>query len=138
MMSRLRMKSWIRPPYCSTAVSREGMDMKCTVFDHNGNVRTVSGAFKKVDLCEQHGLQPRDLRKIDTKVPNAMPTILVRREAIIVNVLHIRALIKAEEVWLFDSVGSVDSVLHSKFVYALEGNLKTASITFGNLPYEMR
>jgi len=37
-----------------------------------------------------------------------------------VNVLHIRALVKADAVVLFDSYGSSDSRLHSVFLYHLE------------------
>ena len=37
-----------------------------------------------------------------------------------VNILHIRALIKADTVILFDSYGSSDSQLHSVFLYHLE------------------
>jgi magnesium transporter len=65
-------------------------------------------------------LQPRDLRKIDSRIPNLVPTILVRREAILVNILHIRALVKADAVLLFDTYGSTDSRLHSVFLYHLE------------------
>ena len=84
--------------------------------------------------------QPRDLRKIDSRIPNLVPTILVRKEAILVrlfieqsrlipfvlnrasqvNVLHIRALVKADAVVLFDTFGSADSRLHSVFLYHLE------------------
>jgi magnesium transporter len=68
-----------------------------------GNVKTTSGQFKKSDLCMEHRLnvstyfttlqippqlrrqrEPRDLRKIDSRVPNLIPTILVRKEAILV------------------------------------------------------
>jgi len=79
-------------------------------------------------------LNPRDLRKIDSRIPNLVPTILVRREAILVNVLHIRALVKANAVILFDTYGSSDSRLHSIFLYHLEHNLKTKN----PLPYEFR
>jgi magnesium transporter len=83
-------------------------------------------------------VQPRDLRKIDSRIPNLVPTILTRKEAILasrfplqagfiqlirrsqVNILHIRALIKADAVVLFDSYGSADSRLHSVFLYHLE------------------
>jgi magnesium transporter len=82
--------------------------------------------------------QPRDLRKIDSRVPNLVPTILIRKEAILVsspnrrssfiyvnyfvqiNILHIRALVKADAVVLFDTYGSADSKLHSVFLYHLE------------------
>lgn len=109
--------------------------LRCTVLDAEGNVKTASGQFKKSDLCLEHRLNPRDLRKIDSRVPNLVPTILVRKEAILVNVLHIRALVKADSVILFDTYGSTDSRLHSAFLYHLEHNLKTKG---SGSPYEFR
>ncbi|KAH9026314.1 Mg2+ transporter protein cora-like protein [Lactarius deliciosus] len=101
----------------------------------SGNVKTISGQFKRSNLCAEHRLNPRDLRKIDSRIPNLVPTILPRREAILVNVLHIRALVKADAVVLFDTYGSTDSRLHSVFLYHLEHNLKTRGY---GLPYEFR
>ncbi|KAF8480459.1 Mg2+ transporter protein cora-like protein [Russula ochroleuca] len=109
--------------------------LRCTVLDADGNVKTISGQFRRSDLCTEHRLNPRDLRKIDSRIPNLVPTILPRREAILVNVLHIRALVKADAVVLFDSYGSSDSRLHSVFLYHLEHNLKTKGY---GLPYEFR
>ncbi|KAI0291774.1 Mg2+ transporter protein cora-like protein [Multifurca ochricompacta] len=109
--------------------------LRCTVLDAEGNVKTISGQFKRSDLCAEHRLNPRDLRKIDSRIPNLVPTILPRREAILVNVLHIRALVKADAVVLFDTYGSTDSRLHSVFLYHLEHNLKTRGY---GLPYEFR
>ncbi|KAJ6608245.1 hypothetical protein B0H10DRAFT_2068749 [Mycena sp. CBHHK59/15] len=109
--------------------------LRCTVLDAEGNVKTISGQFKKSDLCSEHRLNPRDLRKIDSRVPNLVPTILVRKEAILVNILHIRALVKADTVILFDTFGSADSRLHSVFLYHLEHNLKTKG---SGSPYEFR
>jgi hypothetical protein len=37
-----------------------------------------------------------------------------------INILHIRALVKADAVILFDTYGSADSRLHSAFLYHLE------------------
>ena len=37
-----------------------------------------------------------------------------------INILHIRALVKADAVILFDTYGSADSSLHSAFLYHLE------------------
>lgn len=34
--------------------------------------------------------QPRDLRKIDSRVPNLVPTILTRKEAVLVRMLVFR------------------------------------------------
>lgn len=109
--------------------------LRCTVLDSEGNVKTISGQFKKSDLCIEHGLNARDLRKIDSRVPNLVPTILIRREAVLINVLHIRALVKADAVVLFDTYGSADSRLHSVFLYHLEHNLKAKGT---GLPYEFR
>jgi len=109
--------------------------LRCTILDAGGNVKTISGQFRRSDLCTEHRLNPRDLRKIDSRIPNLVPTILPRREAILVNVLHIRALVKADAVVLFDTYGSSDSRLHSVFLYHLEHNLKTKCY---GLPYEFR
>ncbi|KAJ6469386.1 magnesium transporter [Mycena sanguinolenta] len=109
--------------------------LRCTVLDSEGSVKTISGQFKKSDLCGEHRLNPRDLRKIDSRVPNLVPTILIRKEAFLVNILHIRALVKADTVILFDTFGSADSRLHSVFLYHLEHNLKTKG---SGLPYEFR
>jgi len=86
-------------------------------------------------LSAEHALNARDLRKIDSRVPNLVPTILVRREAILVNILHIRALVKSDAVILFDTYGSADSRLHSVFLYHLEHNLKSKG---SGSPYEFR
>lgn len=109
--------------------------LRCTVLDAEGNVKTISGQFNRSDISSEHHLNPRDLRKIDSRVPNLVPTILVRKEAFLVNILHIRALIKADAVILFDAYGSADSRLHSVFLYHLEHNLKTKG---SGLPYEFR
>lgn len=66
--------------------------------------------------------------------------------------MHIRALIKADTVLLFDSYGSVDSKLHSIFLYHLEASLSTLKVGYAltfmvqhnlkvkghTLPYEFR
>ncbi|KAN0063482.1 magnesium ion transporter [Thecaphora frezii] len=109
--------------------------LRCTIFDAAGSAKSSSGVFKKSKLCSDHGLEPRDLRKIDSRVPNLVPTILARKGGILVNILHIRAMIKADMVLLFDSYGSSDTHLHSAFVYNLQFNLRQASST---LPYEFR
>lgn len=108
--------------------------LRCTVLDQDGAVKSISGQFKRSDLCNEHRLNPRDLRKIDSRIPNLIPTVLIRKEAILINVLHIRALVKADAVILFDTYGSNDSRLHSAFLYHLEHNLKARS----GPPYEFR
>lgn len=62
----------------------------------------------KDELCRRYGIQPRDLRKLDSAVPTSVPTILSRRNCIILTMLHLRVVITAQEVTIFDSVGSED------------------------------
>ena len=79
------------------------LPLRCTVLDASGSVKVISGTFSRAALCAEHRLEPRDLRKVDSRVPNVVPTILVRDEAFLVNVLHVRALVKKDQVLLFDS-----------------------------------
>ncbi|KAK7205305.1 inner membrane magnesium transporter MRS2 [Myxozyma melibiosi] len=118
--------------------SVNGNLVRCTVFDVDGNVTVVSGEFRKSELLSKHGLLPRDLRKLDTGSYSTMPSILVRNNSILVNLLHIRALIKADMVLVFDAYGSTDSQTQSVFMYDLEGKLRQGSKAMGGLPYEMR
>lgn len=86
-------------------------------------------------LC-QYGLLPRDLRKIDSSL---LPNILIRPTAILINLLHIRALIKHNRVLVFDAYGTTDSKSQSVFMYDLDSKLrqKESAVT-GNLAYEFR
>ncbi|PWY83477.1 inner membrane magnesium transporter mrs2 [Aspergillus heteromorphus CBS 117.55] len=112
--------------------------LRCTEFDSNGDVTLVNGEFKKSELIAKYGLLPRDLRKIDS---STLPHILVRPSAILINLLHLRVLIKADRVLVFDAYGSTDSYMQSLFVYDLEGKLRQKqSLVSGTaaLPYEFR
>jgi magnesium transporter len=96
----------------------------------------VNGEFKKSELIAKYGLLPRDLRKIDS---STLPHILVRPSAILINLLHLRVLIKHDRVLVFDAYGSTDSYMQSLFVYDLEGKLRQKQTGgFGALPYEFR
>lgn len=66
----------------TTHLSHE-VSLKLTILDSNGEVKLSEGVFKKSDLCTEHGLEPRDLRKVDSRVPNLVPTILVRKNAFV-------------------------------------------------------
>ena len=85
----------------------------------------------------QYGLLPRDLRKIDS---SRLPHILVRPSAILINLLHLRVLIKHNRVLVLDAYGSTDSYSQSQFMYDLSGKLsqKQTSQQAGGLPYEFR
>ncbi|KAI8318845.1 Mg2+ transporter protein [Martensiomyces pterosporus] len=103
------------------------LTLRCTELDKDGNVTVRAGEFQKSELCAQHGLQARDLRKIDSKFVNQMPAILVRKHAILVNLLHIRALIEADRVVLFDSIGSTSDYNQSMLVYELQERLRSSN-----------
>jgi len=80
----------------------DALHLDCTVFQ--GSVKeSVNKRWSKSYLCQEHGLQPRDLRKIDSTVPNARATILAREQCILVNILKLRVLIKSDCVWLIHS-----------------------------------
>ncbi len=117
------------------------LKLRCTEFDENGNVTLVNGEFRKGELIAKYSLLPRDLRKIDSSV---LPHILVRESAILINLLHLRCLIKHNRVLVFDVYGSTDSYAQSLFMYDLEGKLRqkqtsTAAVAgANNLPYEFR
>lgn len=84
----------------------------------------------------QYGLLPRDLRKIDSSL---LPNILVRPTAILINLLHIRALIKHNRVLVFDAYGTTDSKSQSVFMYDLDLKLRQKeSHASGHLAYEHR
>ncbi|KAE9984162.1 hypothetical protein EG328_009041 [Venturia inaequalis] len=110
--------------------------LRCTEFDEFGNVTLVNGEFKKSELIAKYGLLPRDLRKIDSSL---LPHILIRPEAILLNLLHLRVLIKHNRVLVFDAYGSTDSYTQSVFMYDLEGKLRQMDArSNGSLPYEFR
>ncbi|KAJ5952870.1 Magnesium transporter MRS2/LPE10 [Penicillium vulpinum] len=123
-----------------SAKASNELRIRCTEFDINGDVTLVNGEFRKQELIAKYGLLPRDLRKIDS---STLPHILVRPRAILINLLHLRVLIKADRVLVFDAYGSTDSYMQSLFIYDLEGKLRQrqsqgASQPSQSLPYEFR
>ncbi|KAK7625243.1 inner membrane magnesium transporter MRS2, mitochondrial precursor [Phyllosticta citricarpa] len=110
--------------------------LRCTEFDENGNVTLVNGEFRKSELIAKYGLLPRDLRKIDSAM---LPHILVRPSAILLNLQHLRVLIKHNRVLVFDAYGTTNSYAQSIFMYDLEGRLRQKDMRQnGHLPYEFR
>lgn len=96
----------------------------------------IDGELKKSELIAKYGLLPRDLRKIDS---SNLPHILVRPSAILLNLLHLKVLIKHDRVLLFDVFGSKSSYPQSAFMYDLQGKLQQKQSQGANsLPYEFR
>ncbi|KAI4163581.1 MAG: hypothetical protein LQ342_002853 [Letrouitia transgressa] len=113
------------------------LKLRCTELNENGDVTLVNGEFKKSELIAKYGLLPRDLRKIDSSL---LPHILVRPSAILINLLHLRVLIKNDRVLILDAYGTKDSFTQSVFMYDLQGKLAQTepSRQAGSLPYEFR
>ncbi|KAL2122101.1 hypothetical protein VTJ04DRAFT_2556 [Mycothermus thermophilus] len=110
--------------------------LRCTEVDGDGKVIMVDGELKKSELIAKYGLLPRDLRKIDS---SNLPHILVRPSAILLNLLHLKVLIKHDRVLLFDVYGSTSSYPQSAFMYDLQGKLQQKQTAGANsLPYEFR
>lgn len=116
-------------------ITPNDMYVSCTTFNKSGNLIAVSQKYPKATFLKQNNLFPRDLRKVDTSSIDVVPSIMVRpANAIIVNLLHIKAIIQRDNVKIFDtSTPSVASKL-GLFMYDLELKLKTPSA----LPYEFK
>ncbi|KAI7857669.1 hypothetical protein BDC45DRAFT_500349 [Circinella umbellata] len=110
------------------------LKLRCTEFDDTGTVCVTAGEFRKADLCQRHSLLPRDLRGIDSHSTYQKPAILVRSEAILVNMTYLKALVKSDLVVLFDTFGSSDSYNQSIFIYDLQERLRSHH----ELPFEFR
>lgn len=90
-----------------------------------GNVSHAE--FVKSKLCTENGLRMLDLRHIDSRLPNVVPRVAVREHAILVNFLHISALIRHDRVLLFESASAFPGsslALHSAFLHNLSANLR--------------
>ncbi|KAG6235310.1 magnesium ion transporter [Claviceps purpurea] len=112
--------------------------LRCTEVDEHGKVILADGEFKKTELIARFGLNPRDLRKVDS---SNLPHILVRPSAILLNLLHLKVLIKHDRVLLFDAYGSKTSYPQSAFMYDLQGRLQQRQAPAqgsNGLPYEFR
>ncbi|KAL0075106.1 hypothetical protein F4703DRAFT_1946627 [Phycomyces blakesleeanus] len=111
------------------------LKLRCSEFDEEGNLKIIAGEFRKSEFCQQHSLLPRDLRTIDTNTFYQKPSILVRSKAILVNMGHIKALLKSDSVILLDTYGSSDSYNQSVFIDDLQERLKSHK---EGLPFEFR
>lgn len=112
--------------------------VSCTIMKKNGTVVGISQKFPKWQFLKDHDLYPRDLRKIDTSTIDNIPSIVVKpNKCILVNLLHIKALIKANEVMIFDTVNPVAAHGLGELMYDLEVRFQhsTAQLT---LPFEFQ
>ncbi|KAJ3045197.1 magnesium ion transporter [Rhizophlyctis rosea] len=76
--------------------SKLNIKLKAKVFSTRGALKVQEGEWSKAEICAIHELQPRDLRRMDSSFAEKLPAILVRQKAFLVNLLEIKALIRAD------------------------------------------
>lgn len=109
--------------------------VSCTTFDAHGNVTAVSKKYPKMAFLKENSLFPRDLRKVDTSSVDVVPLIMIRlTKAIVVNLLHIKAIIQKDNVKVFDTANPLVASKLGLFMYDLEMKLKSPSA----VPYEFK
>ncbi|KAI5956855.1 LPE10 [Candida jiufengensis] len=115
--------------------------IKCTIFNENGDMIHHGKEIAKSKFMKQYNLVPRDFRKISkhtavsgNKNPSLMmhnielvPSLVTRRNCIMLNLSNVRALINKDKVTLFDSNSFSRSESHtqSQFLKELGDKLKT-------------
>ncbi|KAI8827947.1 hypothetical protein BJ741DRAFT_442750 [Chytriomyces cf. hyalinus JEL632] len=113
------------------AAGSKPMMIRGIIFDTKGNVKKLDESFHRAHFCSYNSLQPRDLRKLDstlmTEQQSSSQVVLVREKAILVNLAHVQALIRADNVMLVSP--PTDDLKHgelqSSFIYELQGRLQT-------------
>lgn len=99
--------------------------VSCTVFNEKGDVIAVSEKFPKWTFLRDHSLYPRDLRKIDTTAIDIIPGIVVKKSCIVFNMLHIKALIEKDRVYVFDTANASAVAKLGVLMYDLEAKLSS-------------
>lgn len=116
----------------------------CTIINEQGKITDIFKKFKKWDFLQKNELYPRDLRKIDSSNIDIIPSIAVKPgKCIIVNLLHIKALIKSTEVMIFDTSSSDENGTNTSYMsnllYELEGRLSVAGTSSSHvIPFELQ
>lgn len=103
--------------------------VSCTLLNSKGDVTAVSQKFPKWTFLRDHGLYPRDLRKIDTSTIDIIPSIVVKPTCILINLLHIKALIQKNQVFVFDTSNPEAAMKLGVLMYDLESKLSQTNLT---------
>lgn len=109
--------------------------VSCTTFESLGKVTSVLKRYPKAQFLNDNNLYPRDLRKVDSSSIDVAPSIMIRpNNAIIVNLLHIKAIIQKDNLKVFDTANPQVANRLGLFMYDLELKMKTQS----TLPFEFK
>ena len=107
-------------------------NLKCTEFDDTGKKSNTQST--KLDLCQSFGLQPRDLRKVDSRI-RTYPSLAVREEAVIISLESIKAVVSHNRMLLFEPQQRHELEKLSQLMFNLEHKLGDGS---DPLPYEFK
>ena len=110
------------------------LNISCTVFNERGDIVAVSKPFQKWQFLKAHHLYPRDLRKIDSSPVDVVPDIIVKPECIVVNLLHVKALIERDKVYVFDTTDQESAARLGVLMYDLESKLAGSLNTVSSQP----
>lgn len=110
----------------------------CNELDSKGQLSVTCGRFLKSTLCQVHGLQPRDLRKLDGTLKNQLPVIFIRSSAMLVNLDYIKAIINHNAVTFFEPVDKAEQREQHEFLLELQAKLQsqTNGQDAGKQPFE--
>lgn len=131
----------------------QSMDrLRITKFNAQGRLEQISENIKKSVLISNYELFPRDFRKLEKNhiksvsgtprtASDMMPSISVRRNSILINLLNINCLVKSDEMVIFDDLNTNEtnsSHTRSEFLKDLELRLPTKVQAENDLPYEIK
>lgn len=120
--------SFVPPPGLSAhPLSKHIVDntLSCTTIDAHGHVINISETIPKAKFLSENKLYARDLRSIDHTPVSIIPSILVRDQCILINLLHIKAMIKHDRVLVFDTHDDpANNAKLGLFMYDLESKLQ--------------
>ncbi|KAI5964456.1 LPE10 [Candida theae] len=138
----------------SSSKSQENELIKCTIFDNKGQMTHHGKDVLKSEFMKQYNLVPRDFRKLSkhtsastgaasaSSMPPSstmhnielVPSLVIRKNCIMLNLLNVRALVQKDQVTIFDSYSSAystknESHSQSQLFKLLENALKDTNST---------
>ena len=117
-------------PFLVKPVTPHESYVSCTIFNEKGDVTAVSHKFPKWEFLQKYGLYPRDLRKIDSSTIDVIPSFVIKPKCILVNVLHIKAMIQKDKVFVFDTTNPDAAIKLGVLMYDLESKLSQRNINY--------
>jgi magnesium transporter len=114
-------------------LNQTGIITSALVIDDKGD-RTEQ-AFSKADLLRDIKMQPRDIRII-TKFTRNLATILLKDNAILLNIMNIKAIIQSNRVLVFEH--NVPNTVTHAFVRELCNQTEIFKSDPTKLPFELR